>query len=95
MNPKYHIHPEYTATLQQKTIVNMCSALRVKYIPQSNNVYFDASISIFGLKEQPNFNPLFEFILVLLKQIQNMVQLFSHDYFTPIFTEHAFFNNNL
>ncbi len=57
-----------------KAVLGMRTALKVKLFPQSNGVFFDASVGIFGQQAIPTAITLFVFWPVLLTQIWGLVQ---------------------
>lgn len=57
-----------------KAVLGMRTALKVKLIPQSGGVFFDASVGIFGQQAIPTAITLFVFWPVLLTQIWGLVQ---------------------
>lgn len=57
-----------------KAVLGMRTALKIKLIPQSGGVFFDASVGIFGQQAIPTVITLFVFWPVLLTQIWGLVQ---------------------
>ncbi len=57
-----------------KAVLGMRTALKVRLIPQSGGVFFDASVGIFGQQVIPTAITLFVFWPVLLTQIWGLVQ---------------------
>lgn len=57
-----------------KAVLGMKTALRVSLTPQGGNVYFDASVGIFGQQAIPTVISMFFFWPVLITQIWGMVE---------------------
>lgn len=57
-----------------KAVLGMKMALRVSLTPQGGNVYFDASVGIFGQQAIPTVISMFFFWPVLITQIWGMVE---------------------
>lgn len=57
-----------------KAVLGMKTALKVSLAPQSGNVYFDASVGIFGQQAIPTVISMFFFWPVLITQIWGMVE---------------------
>lgn len=57
-----------------KAVLGMKTALKVSLTPQSGNVYFDASVGIFGQQAIPTVISMFFFWPVLITQIWGMVE---------------------
>lgn len=62
-----------------KAVLGMRSALKVKLVPQSDGVFFDASVGIFGQQAIPTAITLFVFWPVLLTQMWGLIQQSSLD----------------
>lgn len=62
-----------------KAVLGMRSALKVKLIPQTDGVLFDASVGIFGQQVIPTAISMFLFWPVLLTQIWGLIQQSSLD----------------
>lgn len=62
-----------------KAVLGMRSALKVKLIPQTDGVLFDASVGIFGQQAVPTVISMFFFWPVLLTQIWGLIQQSSLD----------------
>ena len=62
-----------------KAVLGMRSALKVKLIPQTDGVLFDASVGIFGQQAIPTVISMFFFWPVLLTQIWGLIQQSSLD----------------
>ncbi len=57
-----------------KAVLGLRSALKIKLVPQSNGILFDASVGIFGQQVIPAVVAYFVFWPVLLTQIWGIVQ---------------------
>ena len=57
-----------------KAVLGMKTALKVSLTPQGSNVYFDASVGIFGQQAIPTVISMFFFWPVLITQIWGMVE---------------------
>lgn len=57
-----------------KAVLGMKTALKVSLTPQGGNVYFDASVGIFGQQAIPTVISMFFFWPVLITQIWGMVE---------------------
>lgn len=57
-----------------KAVLGMKTALKVSLTPQSGNVYFDASVGIFGQQAIPTVISMFFFWPVLITQIWGIVE---------------------
>ena len=57
-----------------KAVLGMKTALKVSLIPQGDNVYFDASVGIFGQQAIPTVISMFFFWPVLITQIWGLVE---------------------
>ena len=62
-----------------KAVLGMRSALKITLTPQSDGVFFDANVGIFGQQAVPTVITLFLFWPVLLTQIWGLVQQSSLD----------------
>lgn len=76
-----------------KAVLGMRTALKVKLIPQSGGVFFDASVGIFGQQAIPTAITLFVFWPVLLTQIWGLVQQSKLDDRALAAAERAFNNS--
>lgn len=62
-----------------KAVLGMRSALKITLTPQSDGVFFDANVGIFGQQAIPTVITMFLFWPVLLTQIWGLVQQASLD----------------
>lgn len=62
-----------------KAVLGMRSALKITLTPQSDGVFFDANVGIFGQQAIPTIITMFLFWPVLLTQIWGLVQQSSLD----------------
>lgn len=57
-----------------KAILGMKTALKVSLVPQGNNIYFEASVGIWGQQAIPTFISVFIFWPVIITQIWGIVE---------------------
>lgn len=62
-----------------KAVLGMKTALKVSLTPQGGNVYFDASVGIFGQQAIPTVISMFFFWPVLITQVWGMVEQLNLD----------------